>query len=115
MALDVFKTLEVIEVMENFISRIRPAEHIRSQLDIGYKIEDQSIIIFEIRPQWNKPEIIIERPFAKTTFVKSKNYWKVFWRRADAKWHGYTPKPTVSNLQNFTKLIQEDKYHCFFG
>lgn len=115
MALDVFKTLEVIEVMENFISRIRPAEHIRSQLDIGYKIEDQSIIIFEIRPQWNKPEIILEHPFAKTTFVKTKNNWKVFWRRADAKWHSYTPKPTVSSLQNFTKLIQEDKYHCFFG
>ncbi len=31
MAIAIFKPLEIIEVMENFISRIRPAEHIRSQ------------------------------------------------------------------------------------
>ena len=78
MAIDILQTLDVIEVMENFISRKRPPEHLRNQLDIGYKIEDQSIIIFEIRPQWNKPEIILEHPFAKTTFVKAKITGKYF-------------------------------------
>jgi len=66
------QTLEIIEVMENFLSRIRPPEDIRDKLDIGYTIDNQSIIIFEIRPQWNKPEVIQEHPFAKTTFVKAK-------------------------------------------
>ena len=115
MTIDTLQTLEIIEVMENFIFNIRPPEHIRNQLDIGYKIEDQSIFIFEIRPQWNKPEIILEHSFAKTTFVKSKNCWKVFWKRADLKWHSYTPKPTVKNLLVFTELVREDKHHCFFG
>lgn len=50
MAIDILQTLEIIEVMENFISRKRPHEQIRNQLDIGNKIEDQSIIIFEFRP-----------------------------------------------------------------
>lgn len=77
MAIDTLQSLEVIEVMENFLLRNRPPEHIKNQLDIGYKIEDQSIIVFEIRPQWNKPEIILEHPFAKITFVKAKNNWKV--------------------------------------
>ena len=115
MAIDILQTLDVIEAMENFIARKRPPEHIRPQLDIGYKIEGQSIIIFEIRPQWNKPEIILEHPFAKITFVKTKNSWKVFWMRADLKWHSYTPTPAVKTVLEFTKLVEEDKHHCFCG
>ncbi|MCO5233361.1 MAG: DUF3024 domain-containing protein [Chitinophagales bacterium] len=115
MAINILQTLEVIEAMENFLSRKRPPEHIRNQLDIGYKIEDQSIIVFEIRPQWNKPEVIREHPFAKTTFVKAKNHWKVFWKRADLQWHSYPPQPTVKSLIEFTQLVEEDKHHCFFG
>lgn len=115
MATEILQTLEVIEVMENFLSRKRPPEEIRNRLDFGYKIEGHSIILFEIRPQWNKPEIILEHPFAKTTFVKAKNSWKVFWMRADLKWHSYTPKPTVKRLSEFTKLVEVDQHHCFFG
>lgn len=115
MAIDVLQTLDVIEAMENFIARKRPPEHIRPKLDIGYKIEGQSIIIFEIRPQWDKPEIILEHSFAKTTFVKSKNNWKVFWMRADLKWHRYTPTPAVNTVLEFAKLVEEDEYHCFWG
>lgn len=115
MAIETLQTLEVIEVMENFLSRKRPPEEIRNRLDIGYKIEGQSIILFEIRPQWNKPEIIHEHPFAKTTFVKAKSNWKVFWMRADSKWHSYMPQPTVKRLSEFTTLVEEDQHHCFFG
>ena len=115
MAINTLQSLEVIEVMENFLSRIRPSEDIRSKLDIDYKIEEQSIIVFEIRPQWNKPKVMLEHPFAKASFVKSKNIWKVFWKRADQKWHSYTPKPIVENLKEFTTLVEEDEHHCFFG
>lgn len=115
MAIDVLQTLDVIEAMENFIARIRPPEHIRPKLDIGYKIEDQSIYVVEIRPKWNNPEIIKEYPVAKSTFVKAKNYWKVFWMRADLKWHSYPPQPTVKTIAAFIKLVEEDKHHCFWG
>ena len=115
MAIDIFQTLNVIEVMENFIERRRPPEHIRSKLDIGYRIEDQSIYVFEIRPQWGKPEIIREYDLAKTTFVKSKNHWKVFWMRANLKWQAYAPQSTVNLLEEFCNLLDEDKYGCFWG
>lgn len=115
MALNPTQTVEVIEALGNLISRIRPPEHIRAKLDIDYKIEGQSIIIFEARPQWNKPEIILEHPVAKTTFVKAKNHWKVFWMRADLNWHSYDPKPTVKTIIEFCKLVEEDKHHCFWG
>jgi len=35
-----------------FMERRRPPPHIRPKLDLGYKIEGQSVEIFEIRPDW---------------------------------------------------------------
>lgn len=115
MAIDTLKTLEVIEAMENFIVRNRPPKKIRDKLDLSYKIEEQSIFIFEIRPQWDKPEVIREHPFSKTTFVKAKNHWKVFWMRADLNWHSYPANPTVKSVKEFCKIVEEDKHHCFVG
>ncbi|MBK9733119.1 MAG: DUF3024 domain-containing protein [Chitinophagaceae bacterium] len=115
MAIDALQTLDVIEAMENFIARKRPPEHIRAQLDLGYKIENQDIFVFEIRPKFEKPSEKRASPIAKTTFVKAKNHWKVFWMRADLKWHSYTPMPTVKTVNEFCKLVEEDKHYCFFG
>jgi hypothetical protein len=55
MALDLDKTTEIIAIMENWMERIRPPLAIRSEVDISYKIEDQRIIIFEIRPSFRNP------------------------------------------------------------
>jgi len=115
MAIESLTTLEIIEVMENFLTHNRPPEDIRAQLDITYQIENQSVVIYEVRPKWNDPKIIRQHPIAKTTWVKSSNHWKVFWQRADLKWHSYSPKPTVKKLQDFVRLVEEDTHHCFWG
>jgi hypothetical protein len=115
MAIDTFQTVDIIEVMENFIERRRPPESIRHQLDLSYKIEDQSVLVFELRPRWNKPEEIMECNIAKATFVKTKNLWSIFWQRSDLKWHSYTAHPTVKTLKGFVKLVVEDKHSCFWG
>jgi hypothetical protein len=47
-------TIDNVEIdeIENYLSYIRPPEEIREKLDISYRIEKQSVIIFEIRPNW---------------------------------------------------------------
>ena len=115
MAIEIFQTLDIIEVMENFIERKRPPENMRHQLDLSYKIEDQSVIVFEIRPQFRSPDKKIEVNIGKATFVKSKNIWKIFWMRADMKWHSYDPQPTVKNLKEFLIILEEDRFGCFWG
>ena len=115
MPIDVLQSIEIIEVMENFLEGNRPPEEMRNKLDLGYKLEGQSILIFEIRPRWDKPSEKIEPPVAKATFVKSKNYWKVFWMRSDLKWYPYPPQPIVRTVGQFCKLVEEDKHHCFYG
>jgi len=115
MPIDSLQALDIIEAMENFIERRRPPENLRDQLDLSYRIEGQSIVVFEIRPRFNKPSVKLECSIAKTTFVKAKNHWKIFWKRADLKWHSYGPAPTVNSIEEFVKLIEEDKYSCFWG
>ncbi len=115
MAVDILKTLENIEIMENYIENVRPPEHIRAKLDIGYTIENQSIILVEIRPSFKTPLTVQEFGYAKTTFVKNKNCWRVYWMHADFEWHTYEPMPAVSSLLDFLQLVDEDTHHCFKG
>ena len=115
MTIDILFSLEIIETMENYISKVRPKPEIRNRLDIAYEIIGQSIILNEVRPRWNNPEEIFASGYAKATYVKQKNIWKVFWKRADNKWHSYEPQPTVLQLDEFLKLVDQDKYACFKG
>ena len=115
MAMDSLVALEVIEALENFIDEIRPPEEMRDQFDISYKIDDQSVIIYEVREHWDNKKEKIESPIAKTTYVIKHKHWKVFWLRADLKWHTYEPKPIVNSIQEFVQLVEEDDKHCFWG
>ncbi len=115
MALEFENEIEIIEVMEGFLIKSRPPEHIREEIDINYKIENQSIIVFEIRPKWNNKSEKIEVNVAKATFVKKDNIWKIFWFMSDQAWHNYKPKPSVKFLKEFVKVIEEDKNNCFWG
>ncbi len=115
MTLDKTKSLDIIETMENYIAKVGPPLEIRHKIDIGYEIKDQSVTLHEIRPKWNDPKIILTHDYAKATFLKSKNIWKVFWLRSDRKWYSYDPQPIVRQLSDFLKLVDEDKHHCFKG
>ena len=102
MAIDGVQAVDMIEVLENFVERLRPVdEELRKKLDFGYNIEGQSVILVEIRPDWSKPEIARQHPFAKATFVKKSNTWKIYWLRGNLKWYSYDPSPEVSSLMKF--------------
>jgi Protein of unknown function (DUF3024) len=115
MPIDSLQTLEIIEVMENFLEIRRPPEHLRAQVDLSYKIEDQSVVIFELRPKWNKPDEVRESFIAKAIFVIEKNHWKIFWLRANHTWQSYSPNPIVKDIRDFAKVVDEDKDGCFWG
>jgi GTP-binding protein EngB required for normal cell division len=98
-----------------YIEEQRPPERIRDQVDLSYSIEDQSIEIFEIRPRFDNPEEKVREMAAKTTWVKRQQIWKVYWQRADLKWHIYEPVPQVDTLEEFITLVEEDEFACFWG
>lgn len=115
MALSEFEIKKIERAVSAFMDRRRPPPRIRSQVDFGYRIMGQSVELFEIRPRWDKPEETIEHPIAKATYVKSSGVWKVFWKRADMRWHRYQPNRQVRSIEDFLALVDNDQYGCFFG
>lgn len=115
MTLDITKSVSIIETMENYIAKVRPEPKIRHLLDLNYEINNQSVILNQIRPTWNDPKKIMTIGYAKATFVIKKNSWKVFWKPSDNKWHSYSAQPEVKELRDFLKLVDEDKHGCFKG
>ena len=98
-----------------FMERRRPPPEIRPKLDLGFRIEGQSVELFEIRPDWQDSTQTMEFPVAKTTFVRSQNRWKIYWMRRDLKWHGYDPMLEVRSLEAFLHVVDRDEYGCFLG
>lgn len=101
--------------IQNHIRKNRPPEHIRDKLDIGYSYDGKSIILFEIRPQWNKPTVTLELPYAKIRYIASKKIFKLYWMRASGKWESYEPFPESTHLQKLLDCIDEDAFYCFKG
>ena len=115
MTISEFEIKRCEKLVGSYVEQHRLSPHIRNEVDLSYRIKDQSIEIFEIRPRWNEPDQKIEEMVAKTTYVKKNGLWKVYWQRADMKWHSYEPMPEVSSLEEFLELMAENKHNCFYN
>ena len=72
MALSELEMARVRKSVSTFIEQRRPAPHIRPELDLGFRIEGQSVVIFEVRPVWRgAPGEKMEHSMAKATYVRT--------------------------------------------
>jgi len=111
-----FSELELARVhrtMASYIERRRPRPEIRQQLDIGYSVEGQSVILHEDRLLYDGSPLL--EPVAKTTWVRTQKVWKLFWRRADLRWHSYEPLAKACTLDKVLEGVDADPYGCFWG
>lgn len=115
MAFSEFEKKKYEKVVSRYIENKRPPVHMRPELDLGYRVKGQSVEVFEIRPLWDNPDSKIEESVAKATYVKRQGVWKVYWQRADLKWHRYDPVPEVNSIEEFLSLVEKDEYCCFYG
>ena len=115
MALSEFEIKRIEKTMDAFMAKRRPPAHIRKDLDLVYRLKNQSVEIFEVRPDWQDSSHIMEHPVAKMTYVKTQKIWKLFWQRADLKWHGYEPYPFGKTLEECLDVIDKDVHCCFWG
>lgn len=103
------------EILDKFMDKRRPPVHIRDKMDISYRITGQTVDIFVIREWYRDPRKKIEEPIVRTTYVKDRDVWKIYWMRADLKWHEYPPDPESDSLEKVIKIVDEDPMGCFWG
>ena len=95
--------------------RKRVPVKIQSQLRYNYRVENQNVILYEERPKRDKSCEWLPLDFAKLSYIKQHNIWKLYWKRASGKWKLYEPKSEGRNLKVLIDTIREDWYGCFFG
>ena len=94
----------------------RPPPELRAQIDIGFRVEGQSIVIFELHPDWmDGSAAMLERTLAKATYSKKTALWAIYWMKADLKWHRYPPVPAVGKLEAFISILDKDEHGSFWG
>jgi len=101
--------------LQLFMNKRRPPEEIRDQLDLGYQLENNCLELYQIRSIWNKKEERVKSYLARAKYIKSRNIWKIYWKRSSGNWELYEPVEEVSELSEFLKIVDEDKYGCFWG
>ena len=106
---------EIEQAAARFMYHNRPPTDIRDELDLGYRIDGQSLYLFEIRPRYDKPEEKQESPVAKTTYIKSEKLWKIYWMPGNLKWRHYKTVPFVKDISGFFDVVETDEKYCFFG
>jgi len=100
---------------EHFWAHRRPPLHLRDRIREGQRFNDQSIELFFVRPAFERPSEQTETEIAKVTYVRTKNVWHLFWKRADGKWHRYPLDSEVVSLPAVLAIIHKDPNGCFFG
>jgi hypothetical protein len=99
----------------HFWSKRRPPLHIRDKMREGQRFDGQSIELFFVRPLHFDPTRTTEEAIAKLTFVRASGRWRIFWKRADLKWHRYGPHPEAASLAEALSVVDQDANGCFFG
>ncbi|MDR9500042.1 MAG: DUF3024 domain-containing protein [Hydrogenovibrio sp.] len=115
MAFNDLETQAIKNTVDAIFMAKRPPEAIRKELDFGYRIEGQSILLFEISPHWRDSNQVFEHGVAKATYVKIQKVWKLYWMRQDLKWHRYEPFAESERLEDVLRVVMDDEFGCFFG
>ena len=115
MALPDSQLRECLKAAGAFLEKKRPPMKIRDQLDYRADIAGSDLIIVEVRPAYDDPKQVVEHPIAKVKWVGSRKVWRLFWMRADLKWHSYDPLPEARTIDAVLGEIARDPNCCFFG
>lgn len=107
--------LRVIEHSVGAMCRRRSPREFADQLRVVYDVDGHSVTIYEERPAWDDPSEWLHSPAARLRFFRSRGEWRLYWMRADMKWHAYDPDEMPADLASLVAVVDEDKYCAFFG
>lgn len=115
MAFTEWQQAEIKTAADKYLGRRNEmiGEHL-DQVKCEYKIEGQSVIIYEYRKQF-QGDGYIDMEIAKVTYRKTSNDWKLFWMPSDLKWHVYEQDMIHEDIFSVFKCVDEDECCAFWG
>ncbi len=80
-----------------------------------HEFQRNDVVLFEDRPQWDKPEESVHLPIAKFRFNSDNGKWTLYWQDQNSRWHKYDRVKPSSNLRMLLKEVDDDPTRIFFG
>nr|WP_309546171.1 DUF3024 domain-containing protein [Providencia rettgeri] len=111
MALNDIEVAQIKRCMNFFMEKRRPAPFIRDEIDLMYEIQDQSVIINEVRNVMGRT---IESSIAKITFNRTQKGWKLFAKNRNDEWEGMF-NDLIPTFSDAIKIVEDDDIGIFFG
>jgi len=93
----------------------RVPESARDQLSLEFNITGAKILLFEVRPQFQKPDNRIRIPVAQFRFDPTDGIWSLFCRDRNEKWHLYEPLASSENIGELISEVDKDRTGIFWG
>lgn len=90
MALNDIEVANIKRCINFLMEKRRPAPFIRDEIDLQYRIDDNSVVIFEVRNVMGR---VIESSIAKITLNRTQNNWKLLCMNQSGKWVAANKKP----------------------
>ncbi len=106
---------ECLSAVGAFIEKRRPPAAIRDQLDYRAEISGAVVTLLEVRPKFSNKRQKTAHPVARARWVATRKKWRLYWMRADMKWHSYQPLPEAAKLGVILAEVNRDPHGCFFG
>jgi len=113
-----FTSLEIqlIHKLVGEFCQRRSPEDVQDRVRLSYTIGNHEVVIFEERQSFHDAageRILLE--IAKLKYVRVRNEWHLYWKRASGKWWPYEPHSSSKTLAATIKEIDVDSNGCFFG
>jgi Protein of unknown function (DUF3024) len=112
-----FTNLE-IQLIHRLVGELcerRAPDRVEDKIRLTYTVDNQQVLISEERPFRDPSAEWIVVEIAKLRYVRTRNEWQLYWKRASGKWWPYKPHSRSKTLAAMIEEIDVDSDGCFFG
>ncbi len=113
MALSEFTT-KLVQTKLSWFCREKVPLHYRSRIRLGYRIEGDTVTIFEQRATFSDPDRWVDLDVAQFRWDDRRKTWSLFYRDREAAWRHYYLEPR-SDFEALLREVDDDPVEVFWG
>ncbi len=97
------------------VDRRQAPLELQDKVRLELEIDGHRVRIWEVRLAWRDPTSIVRIGVAQFTYTRSRDQWKLYWMRADGKWHAWDPAENTGHLDRLVQVVDQDRRGGFWG
>ena len=114
MALSDIQRANITKRLTEYCEAKVPAR-VRDQVRLGFRIGVSDVVLFEVRPRFDRPKEWLEENVAKFRYLASRREWCLYCQFRDLKWHEYQPRFSASRFETLLQEVDRDPTGIFWG